>query len=439
MIQLYDYFHQRSRDLHYSLKSAGIDCPTIVINDDGFLPNHIHSPYAYFCGITKEDRQPLFFNQLQIPDFWEIRGNNIEAEVWNYSHRMARIFYAEPKYRRWIKYVDWYDIDGKVRLTDHFNQYGRLFARTYFSSHQKINTKTYFNKHGQEVISENHTTGEVILTWQGKAYFFDNRVAFLAFYFDRLGWSKENILYNSLSTPFFYSYQNQLAGEDILFWQEPIGDTIPGNMTALLNQNESRTQSIIVQDKSTYDKMLSLLPDKAAQKVSYLGYLYPSKRDNQNGKDILILTNTDRVEVLEQLVSALQDFTFHIAAPTEMSPHLMGFERYHNVKLYPNVSPLMIDNLYNSCDIYLDINYGSEVKDAVRKAFEHNHFILGFEETIHNTELVPSSQCFTKENVSDLIGAIISSSSNFKLAAEIQRQKSHEASIEQYKNLFGRR
>ena len=50
MIQLFDYYNQETQDLHDSLLAAGYDCPTIVIEANGFLPDNMISPYTYFLG-----------------------------------------------------------------------------------------------------------------------------------------------------------------------------------------------------------------------------------------------------------------------------------------------------------------------------------------------------------------------------------------------------
>ena len=80
MIKLYDWLSQDSLDLDYSLNQAGFSGQTIVINENGFLPEGMTSPYAYFCGFEKaENSRPLYFNELPVPDFWQIAGNNSQG------------------------------------------------------------------------------------------------------------------------------------------------------------------------------------------------------------------------------------------------------------------------------------------------------------------------------------------------------------------------
>ena len=77
MIFLCDYYNQASKDLAYSLQVAGYDATTVVINPDGFLPQGALSPFTYCVEAEEETGKPRFFNQVPVPAFWEISGNNI--------------------------------------------------------------------------------------------------------------------------------------------------------------------------------------------------------------------------------------------------------------------------------------------------------------------------------------------------------------------------
>lgn len=54
-----------------------------------------------------------------------------------------------------------------------------------------------------------------------------------------------------------------------------------------------------------------------------------------------------------------------------MSQKLLQLNKYLNVTLYPVASKEKIHALYETCDIYLDINKGNEILDAIKVAFEH--------------------------------------------------------------------
>lgn len=386
MIQIYDRFIGSSKDLHHSLQVAGYQGPAIALQDDGFLPESVTSAYAYFTGMDRAEGQALYFNQVPVQSFWEITGTNQEAEIWEYDVLKGKIFYTEPAHRRLVKAVDWYDRSGKISFTDHYNRSGKLFSRTFFDEDSRRISRAYYNQAGQEVISENFVTQDILLTWKGQTHFFAGIVPFYHFYLEVMGWSQERVAFNSLSYPFFLANRLTQEGENILFWQEPIHDSVPGNMLAMF-ANKNRREKVIVQDKETYEKLRHLLPEEYRNQVAYLGYIYPSYRDNQAGKNVLIVTNSDQIEQLDFLLLGLPDYHFHIAALTEMSPRLMAYGQKDQVTLYPNVTQPLLNQLLQDCDLYLDINHGSEVDGFVRRAFEHNLAIVAFEHTAHNRHL----------------------------------------------------
>ncbi len=80
------------------------------------LPEGVTSVYSYYCQMEAGHGKPLYFNQIKVPPFWEITGTNGEGEIWEYSEKRAKIFYAEPKHLRHVKNVDWMDKNEKFVL-----------------------------------------------------------------------------------------------------------------------------------------------------------------------------------------------------------------------------------------------------------------------------------------------------------------------------------
>lgn len=302
MINLFETYNQSSWDLHYSLIVSGYNNPTIAIRDDGFLPEDVTSAYLFFTGFEKIKGKPLYFNEVPIPEYWEISGNNIQAEIFEYNTRRGLIHYATPEHLRLVKSVDWFDDQSRLRITDHYNKQGYRFAQTSYNQAQEPTFKTYFNQFDQEVIVENLTTGDVILNANGQIYMFPNRSEFVIHYLKEAGFELDRIFYNSLSTPFLVAYRLGLAGNDILFWQEDITDQVPGNMKLLLQSVGARATKIVVQNKPVYSKLLSLLPKEERTSVAFLGYHYPFKRQNTATKEALIMTNSDQLEGIITLI-----------------------------------------------------------------------------------------------------------------------------------------
>ncbi len=409
IVLLFENYSQDSKNLHTSFKMAGKEYPAIVIEEDGFLPDDVTSVYSYFLGeYPKSERvpgKPRYFNQITVPDYWEISANNSSGKVHDLNKERARIFYAEPKHKRLVKVVDWYDDRGTVRSSDHYNKYGALYARTIFNAKGQRVNRTYFNAQGKEVIMENFVTKDIILNDGDKVRIFDNKLKFILFFMEKAGYAQSRLFYNTLSTPFFVS-QSLAANDmgDVLFWQEPKRTDIPGNMQVIFDGKSTRTGKIMVQKKAAYEKLIEL--GAATEMTHQLGFIYPFKKENTHKPNVLICTNSDNIEQCQKVVESLPELHFYIAALTEMSSKLMSMEKYSNVTLYPGAKMHVIDRLFEKCDIYMDINHEGEIVSAVQTAFLHNHLIFAFKETMHNVNYVAEEHIYTIDQVDTMIGDV---------------------------------
>lgn len=432
IVLLLDNYSSDSRKLHQSFQLAGFEYPAAVIEDDGFLPEDVMSAYGFFLGDFKAEKSipgvPRYFNQIKVPEYWEISGSNRSGSVHDKSRERGRIFYAEPEHKRLVKVVDWYDERGVVRSSDHYNCYGALYARTIFNEKgQKVN-KSYFSADGKEVIVENFVTGNIILNDRDTIRIFQTKTDFVVHFIHAAGFSQYRIFFNSLSTPFFVSQRMGQAEEkgDVLFWQEGARDDIPGNMTVILNEQATRTAKIMVQRQRAYEKLIQL--GARTDMVHKMGFLYPFSKEYTAKPEALICTNSDNIEQCRKLALDLPQIHFHIAALTEMSSKLMGMGAYSNVSLYPGVKMKVLDELFDQCDFYLDVNHEAEIVSAVYQAFLHNQIIFAFEETIHNRDCVAEDHIYRSNEVNRMIADIKAILENKELAdAHLKLQ--HEAAL----------
>lgn len=269
----------------------------------------------------------------------------------------------------------WLDSQGFVRYRDHYDQFGIRFAQTTYDLRGVAILKEYFTREVESLIYVNYTTLNYVLTWHGKDYFFETEVDFIVFYLEVMGIDLDSFVINHLGTPLSVVYNLNTEGHDYVVWQEHIdvNTALPGNMQLILNEEGSnrsmRDFTLIVPDRHEYDEIVGKVDKDAKQKVELGGYIYPFTRRNEFTPHILTMTNLDQIENLEELVKLSPHLKFHIGALTEMSSKLMAMERYENVKLYPSIERETVKKLYNDCDIYLDINSGNEILDAVRRAF----------------------------------------------------------------------
>ena len=435
IVLLFDYFNLGSRDLLASFLNAGIQVKAAVINDDGFLPDNVENVFESFLGDFPGGK-PLYFNQIKVPEYWQISGNNSNGSVHDKSKERGRIFYSEPKNKRLVRVVDWLDDDGKVKASDHYNKYGVCYARTIFNKDEKKVSKSYFDKDGAEIIVENFVTGDIILNYEGATNIFKNRTEFVVYYLKHKGYDNCRLFFNSLSIPFFVS--NALPVDenrkcDILFWQETIGGEIPGNMQLILDNKVSRCKKIAVQNSVSYDKLKKL---SGAEKIIFkLGYIYPFERPNLGRKEALICTNTENVEKLKEVATALPEVKFHVAALTEMSAKLLSHERYDNVIMYPNIKMSTLHTLFVQCDYYLDINHEGEIVNATRQAFIQNQLILAFNETSHGAFYTAPENRFNSKDFRKLIYRLkdlLNDKDKLKKAVEIQQKWALTANSDDY-------
>lgn len=444
IVLLFDNYGQGSKDLHTSFKKAGYDFPAVVIEDDGFLPDDVISVFGFFLGDFRQQKgvpgKPRYFNQIPVPDYWEISGNNSNGKINDYSRERGRIFYAEPAHKRLVNVVDWLDERGVVRSSDHYNRYGALYARTVFNAKgQKVN-KSWFSASGQELIMLNYVTGDIVLNEGKEVRFFRTKTDFILHFFRRAGLEPDRLFFNSLSTPFFVSNALGRAEEkrDVLFWQEPVRDEIPGNMQMILRGEAPRTARIMVQMEHSYTRLLEF--GASREMVGKLGFIYPFKRKNRRRKEALICTNSDRIEHCQEIVKGIPQMHFHIAALTEMSSKLMGMEAFNNVSLYPGAKSEVIKEIFERCDYYLDINYEGEIVSAVRRAFLNNQLIFAFRETAHNMDYVSEGQVYPAKNADRMIRDIRETIGNVKVLAD-RLQKQRTAALvefsEDYRKLLG--
>lgn len=409
MLNVFDTYSRESQDLLHSMQESGFTHPTVVLEPNGFLPDGVESPFLYFLGQPKGEKRGRYFNEVPVPDFWEISGDNSSAKVNYYGQEKARIAYHATSYKRIVESVEWLDDKGQVVMIERYNQYGRKIAITTCDAQGHPLVTTYFEG-DTERLTENHQTGDLILTLDHQPMrIFKNRLDYFVFYLEYRGFNLDGLVYNTLATSFSLSLQlgnKGIKGRDVLVWQEPLHDSLPGNMQLILKSPEIRTKKILVPQNATYHRALQLSSQDQHASFGPLGYLYDFKVKDDIRKDAFVLTNSDQIEALTYLVESLPDVTFRVAALTEMSASLLSMVRYPNVVLYQNISQERIQELLKISSIYLDINHYAEVQGIVRKAFEHQQVILAFSHTVHDRTYLAQANIFEQGKEADLVARI---------------------------------
>lgn len=437
MINLFEHFDTASADFLRSQIIAKIKIPSVAIFDDGFLPKEVDSPISKFCHFN-QNHQPLYFDKIPLPKFWRIDSRADHGAAYDLNQKRADVIYSSNNNTRIVKEVRWLANDGSLSWVDHYNRYGERYAKTYYENGRASYEKYY--RAGKQVMAWNCIEGDFWLKTNGYDRHFASREAFMAYYLQSAHYKLDHVFYNTLNRSMAVTMQLPKTGSDVLFWHERTNDEIPGNMQYLV-EHETRTKHIVFQNYVDWQRRNEFLPtDTGNVDFRYLGMIYPHPRSNHMQQRALILTNSDQVEHLEDLVKLLPNLEFNVAAMTEMSGKLLRFGDYQNVNVYPTVSQQRLKSLMAKCDVYFDINHGNEILDAVRGAFEQNMLILGFTNTIHNRQFIAPENVFKTSEVNRMaqvtLNALIKPKEMTRLIDE-QRRLAGDVLATDYQQVLG--
>ena len=140
------------------------------------------------------------------------------------------------------------------------------------------------------------------------------------------------------------------------------------------------------------------------------------------GFSCLTLTNSQDLEGIEELVTALPDVVFHIAAWTDMGDELTKLAVYDNVRLHPQIVPPVLEKLKRKVDIYLDIHQGLEVESILKDVGKLGIPILSFSNTQHG---MYDQIVFDKENINLMIEAIKDYASHSRFLKDYNQETFH--------------
>lgn len=428
MINLFEKYDEASQKLQQSLQLAGFQHQTIVMDDDGFLPDGFISPYQFFANYEHKDSdKAAFFNEVQVPLLWEIKGNHDQAEIIDNGHVRGRIFYREHFKNRIVNFVEWFDTNGQLRSVDFYNKDGFKYAETLYDLNKTAILKTYVDRQGNEVLYENFVTNDIVLDWQGQSHFFATKQDFISFFLEQLDVDTSDVFINSLATPFFVLYQSNHIANAVLFWQEQSHGDVPGNMKLLLDNGRFHA-SVIIPDRVEFEDITSNIASHYHPLIRQAGYVYDYQKSNQYTKQILNLTNSDDIPNLEKIIQQCKDYQFHIGAITEMSAKLMDLGKYDNVKLYPTITQEKVHHLFATCDVYLDINKGGEIVNAIERAMLNNQLIIAYDETAHRRAFISEkniTQQSEPQQLIEILNEVAQDKKQFKQRIVAQQEKNN--------------
>lgn len=419
MICISGKYNEGVKKLRQTLDCLGSATKIMVFEDDGFLPKGISSPYEYY--VSKQNceqhvERGLHYDSLQLPEGWSVWPDGMAVwerhmGIYYMERERAAIYFremqssyaenlAEPLKNRIVQRIEWRMEDGRIYRVDFYNKYGLKYASEFRSADGAVETKVFYSDTNQEVIVEYPENDVVTLLERGEVKAFFN------------SW-KEFIEY---------------------FISEVTAD----EKMALLIQDQEMLETLDIKPDAEQIWGLALCPDddllfqyeNLGGKNGFRFYEIPGHYPvNAAKSEALILTRYDRIEKIEELTQELPEVTFHIGANTAMSDRLMNLEKQGNVKLYPGLSQDVLDELWEKCDFYLDINLYGEIRDAVNVAQQKNLLVIGFENTVHHKELLIKECVYPAEEYKKMVLDIRHMLQNPKCAQEllaVQQRKKKE-------------
>ena len=308
--------------------------------------------------------QPLFFNDLEVPELWECWTLGITTYLFDGEERRANVVLRGDILSRTVDRVEWFGQGEEIVSFDFYNRYGWRSKRSLLTEAGQPYLEIYLNRQQEEVLLHFVSQGTFLLqSPKGR---------------DRLYANKEEMQRTVLE---------QVLPEDeaILLMDKVLLDVVkekPKERLAYCARDahdldeikEQVSQILLVED--------GLLREEKDGITALSGLVDVEQESFQ--PEALVMTASQEVAGLSILVHQFPQVTFHIAALTAMGPKLTDLATRSNVRLYPGISLDKYEDLLSSCSIYLDCNRGEEVWSSSLHALENGQVLFGLKTTVHH-------------------------------------------------------
>ena len=379
MIFITDELGNIEKNILELVENVGLkDCKTIEAID-------------LFCGISEKNdvlkEKDLYYAFIETPQYWSIRADGLNGAIYDNKTKKANIYFKNPIEKRMVSRVEWIDRNNTVYRIDYYNKFGYKYCSENVRDGNVI-SREFYDRNGDIKVIEQ--TGPKTYTLLGtgispRSYrdFADYLEAYLKsgeIYDENIWLTSDEVL-------------NKFAGDY-------------GNFKiSYLPQNRLNSDLTKITQTNTAFRILcseeqqvNWYKDNSDCKCDRLYLYFENNKSKFGKKEAFIITETDQLEYIEQLINDFPEITFHIAASTIISDKLTKLDINNNVELYPCISEQKIEELFERCDIYLDIYHYRELYNAVNQALINNMLILAFDNTAHSKELYPMENIFDSSN-----------------------------------------
>ncbi len=341
-----------------------------------------YTPWNYYASGGPSSGQALHFLKIKAPSFAAFEAASMyEGVIRDKGETLARVYFREPVEDMYVKRIDWFQRD-KVYAREYYNAAGELYAEA-LPDGEKDRLVIWRDGEGRPALLFWPDNEIFCVKKEDREFRYGSREEFLK--------------------AFLKDFMAEQGEDTILFYEPEMLTYIPEGEKAFLvlfdSVPEEMTEGSFTKRLSGIISMRPGIADAVREKgedcppVVMLGSVIRESSE-RHVQDALIVTRSQNIEGLAQLVSGLPEVHFHIAAGTMMAPGLMEFGKYENVTLYPNYTRERILKLMEKCGIYLDINHYLEYDGIIYAAQRKGLLVLAFDNTVHRREWMPGGHIY---------------------------------------------
>lgn len=348
------------------LDKLGQPYRVFVTNLETDLDQQTDSLATFF---TKKDPaskvgNPLFFNDLEVPELWECWTLGITTYLFDGEERRANVVLREDILSRTVERVEWFGRGEEIVSIDVYNRYGWRSKQSLLTDAGQPYLDIYLNRQQEEVLLHFVSQGTFLhQTPEGRDHLYANKEELQRAVLKQVLPDNEAIL---LMDKTLLDVVKEIPKERLAY--------CASNAHDLDEIKEQVSQILLVED--------GLLRENKDGITALSGLVDVEQESFQ--PEALVMTASQEVEGLSSLVHQFPQVTFHIAALTAMGPKLTDLATRSNVRLYPGISLDKYEDLLSSCSIYLDCNQGEEVWSSSLHALENGQVLFGLKSKVHH-------------------------------------------------------
>lgn len=349
MIFITDELGNIEKNILELVENVGLkDCKTIEAID-------------LFCGISEKNdvlkEKDLYYAFIETPQYWSIRADGVNGAIYDNKTKMANIYFKNPIEKRMVSRVEWIDRNNTVYRIDYYNKYGYKYCSENVRDGNVI-SREFYDRNGdikviEQIGSKTYTTLGTGISPKSYRGFADYLEAYL----------KSNEIYDENIWLISDEILNKFAGDYGNFKISYLPQNRLNSDLAEATQTNTAFRILCSEEQQ-----INWYKENSNYKCDRLYSYFENNELKFGKKEALTITESDQLEYIEQLINDFPEITFHIAASTIMSDKLTRLDINNNVELYPCITEQKRKELFERCDIYLDINHYRELYNAVNEA-----------------------------------------------------------------------